>query len=136
MLASRARGRLRLGAPTAGAHAAARDVIDAFFAAAGRGDVAGLLAVLAPDVELRARGPKGTAVFRGAREVAGQVGIGARRDAVLHPALVDGVPGVLVTLGGRPATVIAFTVTDGAITTMRTLTDPDRLAQIVPSWLA
>jgi hypothetical protein len=64
------------------------------------------------------------------------VGIGARRDAVLHPALVDGVPGVLVTLGGRPATVIAFTVTDGAIATMRTLTDPDRLAQIVPSWLA
>jgi RNA polymerase sigma factor (sigma-70 family) len=67
MLASRARGRLRLGAPTADAHAAARDVIDAFFAAVGRDDDAELLALLAPEVELRARGPEGTAVIRGAR---------------------------------------------------------------------
>jgi len=101
MLASRARGRLRLGAPTADAHAAARDVIDAFFAAVGRGDLAGLLAVLAPEVELRARGPEGTAVIRGAREVAAQARMGARRDALVHPALVDGVPGALVTVGGR-----------------------------------
>src|SRR6185369_14368945 len=48
MLASRARGRIRLGAPAAAADAAAREVIDAFYAAAGRGDLAGLLAVLAP----------------------------------------------------------------------------------------
>jgi RNA polymerase sigma factor (sigma-70 family) len=136
MLASRARGRLRLGAPTADAHAAAREVIDAFFAAVGRGDVAGLLAVLAPEVELRARGPAGTAVIRGAREVAAQVTTGARGDAFGRPALVDGVPGALIFVGGRPVTVIAFTVADGAITAIRALTDPDRLAQIVPSWVA
>jgi RNA polymerase sigma factor (sigma-70 family) len=136
MLASRARGRLRLGVPTAGAHAAARDVIDAFFAAVGRGDVAGLLAVLAPEVELRARGPEGTVVTRGAREVAAQARMGARRDALVHPALVDGVPGVLVTVRGRPVTVVAFTVADGVITAIRTLTDPNRLAQVVPSWVA
>ena len=136
MLATRARGRLRLGAPTAGAQAAARDVIDAFFAAVGRGDVAGLLAVLAPDVELRVRGPRGTAVIRGAREVAGQATMGARPDARAHPALVDGVPGVLITAGGRPVTVMAFTVADGAVTAIRMLTDPDRLAQVVPSWVA
>jgi RNA polymerase sigma factor (sigma-70 family) len=136
MLASRARGRLRLGAPAADAHAAARDVIDAFFAAAGRGDVAGLLAVLAPEAELRAHGPRGIAVIRGAREVAAQATRGARRGALVHPALVDGVPGVLITVGGRPVTVLAFTVSDGAVTAIRTLTDPDRLAQIVPSWVA
>jgi RNA polymerase sigma factor (sigma-70 family) len=136
MLATRARGRLRLGAPKADAHAAARDVIDAFFAAVGRGDVAGLLAVLAPEVELRARGPQGIAVIRGAREVAAQATIGARRDALAHPALVDGVPGVLITVGGRPVTVIAFTVSDDAVTAIRALTDPGRLAQIVPSWVA
>lgn len=136
MLATRARGRLRLGAPTADAHAAARDVIDAFFAAVGRGDVAGLLAVLAPEVELRAQGPGGTAVIRGAREVATQASSGARRDALAHPALVDGVPGALITIGGRPVTVVAFTVADGAITAIRVLTDPDRLAQVVPSWVA
>ncbi len=136
MLATRARGRLRLGAPKADAHAAARDVIDAFFAAVIRGDVAGLLAVLAPEVELQARGPQGTAVIRGAREVASQTTAGARRDALAYPALVDGVPGVLITAGGRPVTVMAFTVTDGAITAIRLLTDPGRLAQIVPSWVA
>jgi RNA polymerase sigma-70 factor (ECF subfamily) len=91
MLASRARGRLRLCAPTAAAHAAARDVVDAFLAAAGRGDVAGLLTVLAPEVELRAQGPQGTIVVRGAGEVAAQATRFARPDALAHPALVDGV---------------------------------------------
>src|ERR1700761_5226667 len=37
MLASRARGRIRLGTPAAAADAAAREVIDAFYAAAGGG---------------------------------------------------------------------------------------------------
>jgi predicted RNA polymerase sigma factor len=60
----------------------------------------------------------------------------ARPDAVSHPALVDGDPGILITAGGQPITIIAFTVTDGAITAMRVLTDPDRLAQVVPSWAA
>jgi hypothetical protein len=39
-------------------------------------------------------------------------------------------------VGGRPLMVMAFTVADGAITTIRTLTAPDRLAQVVPSWVA
>jgi RNA polymerase sigma-70 factor, ECF subfamily len=136
MLASRARGRIRLGTPTAGADAAAREVVDAFLAAAGRGDLAGLLAVLAPEVELRRRGPQGTVVIRGAREVAAQARMGARRDALAHPVVVDGVPGVLITVGGRPVTVMAFTVAGGAITAIRMLTDPGRLAQAVPSWVA
>ena len=54
----------------------------------------------------------------------------------VHPVLVDGDPGVLVTVGGRPVTVMAFTVADGAVTAIRMLTDPDRLAQAVPSWVA
>jgi hypothetical protein len=74
--------------------------------------------------------------MRGAREVAAQATMGARRDALPHPALVDGLPGVLVTVGGRPVTVVAFTFADGAVTAIRTLTDPDRLAQVVPSWVA
>jgi RNA polymerase sigma-70 factor (ECF subfamily) len=136
MLASRARGRIRLGTPATGADAAAREVIDAFLAAAGRGDLSGLLAVLAPEVELRACGPQGTMVMRGAGQVAAQARRGARPDARGHPALIDGVPGVLVTVGGRPILVMAFTVTGGAITAIRMLTDPGRLAQAVPSWVA
>ena len=138
MLASRARGRLRLGTPVTAADAAAREVVDAFFAAAGRGDLAGLLAVLAPEVELRAQGPEGAVVVRGAGEVAARASIAARPrpGARVHPVLVDGVPGVLVTVGGRPVTVMAFTVADGAVTAIRALTDPERLAQAVPSWVA
>jgi RNA polymerase sigma-70 factor (ECF subfamily) len=136
MLASRARGRIRLGAPEAGADAAAREVIDAFLAAAGRGDIEGLLAVLDPDVELRGRGPEGTFVVRGASQVAHGARMGARPGAVTHPVRVDGVPGFLVTFDGRPVTVLAFTVTGGTITAIRALTDPKRLAQVVPSWVA
>jgi RNA polymerase sigma-70 factor (ECF subfamily) len=135
MLASRARGRLRLGTPTADAHAAAREVVDAFFAAAGRGEVAGLLSVLAPEVEMWARGPQGTVVIRGAGEIAGAATRFARPDAVVRAALVDGVPGVLITVAGRPVTVMAFTVVDGVITVIRSLTAPNRLGQLVPSWI-
>jgi RNA polymerase sigma factor (sigma-70 family) len=137
MLASRARGRIRLGAPAAGADAAAREVIDAFFAAAGRGDLAGLLAVLAPDVEFRAQGPERVDVIRGAAQVAARATMGGapRPGARLHAALIDGVPGVLVTVGGRPVSVMAFTVTGGTITAVRALTDPGLLARAVPAWL-
>ena len=31
--------------------------------------------------------------------------------------------------------IVAFTVADGAITAIRTLTDPGRLAQVVPWWV-
>jgi RNA polymerase sigma factor (sigma-70 family) len=140
MLASRARGRIRLGTPATAADAAAREVVDAFLAAAGRGDLAGLLAVLAPEVEFRAQGPEGAIIVRGAAEVAGRAATGARprqgQGVRAHPALVDGVPGVLVTMNGRPVTVMAFTVTGDAITAIRLLTDPRRLAQVVPSWVA
>ncbi|MEQ7128105.1 sigma-70 family RNA polymerase sigma factor [Actinopolymorpha sp. B11F2] len=136
MLASRARGRIRLGKPAAAADAAEQEVVDAFLAAAGRGDIAGLLAVLAPDVELRQTSPVGTRVVRGANEVAAQATLGARSGALGHPAVVDGVPGVLVTVDGRPVSVMAFTVTGGAVTVIRLLSDPDRLAQVVPSWVA
>lgn len=136
MLASRARGRIPLGTPATAADAAARELVDAFFAAAHRGDIAGLLAVLAPEVELQARGPEGTVVVRGAGDVAAQARMGARPEALARPVLVDGLPGVLIIAAGRPVTVMAFTVADGAITAIHVLTDPDWLAQVVPSWIA
>src|ERR1700761_9001804 len=135
MLATRARARIRLGAPATAADAAAREVVDAFLAAAGRGDLAGLLAVLAPEAELRVTGPQGTGVVRGAEQIARNARLGARPGALVHPAVVDGLPGLLVTVDGQPVTVLAFTVATGAVTTIRALTDPDRLARIVPSWV-
>jgi RNA polymerase sigma-70 factor, ECF subfamily len=132
MLASRARGRIRLSAPAADAHSAARVVVDAFLRAAGQGDVSGLLALLAPEVELH----RGTAVVRGAENVATQATLGARPNTKAYPAVVNGVPGVLITANGRPFVVMAFTVEDGRITTIRLLSDPKRLGQIAPSWVA
>jgi RNA polymerase sigma-70 factor (ECF subfamily) len=136
MLASRARARIRLGTPAAAADAAAREVMEAFGAAAGQGDIAGLLAVLAPEAEFRASGPQGTTIVRGADEIARNARAGARPGAHVYPAVVDGLPGLLVTVDGRPVTVLAFTVANGVITSIRSLTDPERLAQIVPSWVA
>ncbi|MEV0617334.1 sigma-70 family RNA polymerase sigma factor [Nonomuraea sp. NPDC050404] len=133
MLASRARGRLRLGAPAA--DTAGRKVVEAFFEAAGRGDVAGLVSVLAPDVELRAQGAAGLGTVRGAGKVAAQAAMYRNPDARQHLVLVDGLPGVLITVGGRPVTVMAFTVADGVVTAIRMLTDPGLLGQVVPAWV-
>lgn len=41
---------------------------------------------------------------------------------------------MLITVGGRPVTVLAFTVEDGVVTAIRGLTYPARLVRIVPSW--
>jgi RNA polymerase sigma factor (sigma-70 family) len=135
MLASRARGRIRLGSPASPADSAAWEVVDAFLAAAGRGDVAGLLAVLAPDVEFRASGPRGAMVVRGASTVAGRAATGGGRGTPAHRVVADGMPGILVMADGRPVTVMAFRVAGDAITVIRAHTDPDRLAQLVPSWV-
>lgn len=136
MLASRARARIRLGAPGTATDAAGREVIDAFLAAAGRGDLEGLLAVLDPKAELHGVGPQGAFVVHGAEQIARNARVGARQGALVHPAVVDGLPGLLVTIDGQPHTVLAITVTNGVITMIRSLSDPDRLAQIVPSWVA
>ena len=136
MLASRARGRIRLGAPETAADLAAREVIEAFLAAAGRGDIDGLLAVLAPEAELHGFTPQGSFVVHGAEQIARNARVGARQGALVHPAVVDGLPGLLVTIDGQPHTVLAVTVTNGVITKIRSMTDPGRLAQIVPSWVA
>src|SRR5581483_983650 len=85
-LASRARRRVRTTAPVGDADLSAqREVIDAFIAAARDGDFAGLVAVLDPDVVLRADSapglPEGASIeVRGASEVAGRALAYARLD--------------------------------------------------------
>jgi RNA polymerase sigma-70 factor (ECF subfamily) len=137
MLATRARARIRLGTPGTVADAADREVIDAFTAAAGRGDIDGLLAVLAPDAVLRGLGPQGDFAVHGAEQIARNARFGAGHpDTLVHPALIDGRPGVLATRNGQPVSAVAFTLANDVITEIRVLADPDRLAQIVPSWVA
>ncbi len=139
MLASRGRNRVRLVAPEElREDAGDRAVVDAFFAAAGSGDLSALLALLAPDVQLHVFTPEGSRLVTGAKKVAAQAGAGARRSAALRPVMrpvtVRRSAGVLIVLEGRPMFVLTFTVRDGLITEVRSVDDPDRLAQIVPSW--
>jgi RNA polymerase sigma-70 factor (ECF subfamily) len=64
------------------------------------------------------------------RAVAQQALIGANRAARLHPALVNGAAGVVVTVHGRPFAVLGFTVTDGTIVEIDAIADPDCVRRI------
>jgi RNA polymerase sigma-70 factor (ECF subfamily) len=131
-LASRARRRVK-GAeiPTPDPdRARQRQVVDAFFAAARAGDFDALVRVLDPDVAVRAdfgtdRRP---AVFRGVPAVARL--FRDRRAAQLHPVLVNGAVGALITLNGRPYIVMAFTVAGGKIVEINAIRDPDRVDRL------
>jgi len=68
--------------------------------------------------------------------VTGALSTGRRLAGRTSVPLCPGVPGVLITVGGQPGMVMAFTVVDGTPTVIRTLRAPDRLAQVVPSWVA
>jgi RNA polymerase sigma-70 factor (ECF subfamily) len=113
-LASRARRRVQgadRDAPTAD-----RKVVDAFVAAARGGDFEGLLAVLDPDVVLRADDGRGALqIVEGARTVATRAQLFAGQRAT-HPAIIDGATGFVATEAGRPVAVLAFTIVGGRIT--------------------
>jgi RNA polymerase sigma-70 factor (ECF subfamily) len=134
-LASRARRRIRSAATPDGSIEAQREVVDAFFAAARGGDFDALVAVLDPDVVLRADGgagrPRLTVSLKGAGAVAGQALQFANPAARLHPVLVNGGAGVIVTVGGRPLSLIAFTVNRGRIVEIDAIAEPSRVAELV-----
>jgi RNA polymerase sigma-70 factor (ECF subfamily) len=103
------------------------------WAAARGGDFDALVAALDPDVVLRADGgarPGASAVIRGADAVASQALTFAGPSRQLRPVLVNGTPGVLVTIDGQLVSVMGFTVTDGKILAIDALTDPGRLGQL------
>jgi ketosteroid isomerase-like protein len=111
-----------------------REVVDAFFAAARRGDFDALVALLDPDVVVRSDGgpklPALSTVVRGAEQVASRAMMFARPDAELRRALVNGAAGVVVYAEGRPFTVMGFTVVDGTIRAIETLADPERIERL------
>jgi hypothetical protein len=100
-------------------------VVAAFLAASQSGDFAGLLALLDPDVVLRADAAAvatgAEAMVRGAEAVAATFS-GRARAARL--ALVDGVAQLVWSQGGAPRVVFAFTIADGTVTAIDLLADP------------
>jgi RNA polymerase sigma factor (sigma-70 family) len=128
MMASRARKRVQGSGTVPDADLSRqREVVDAFLAAARRGDFEALLAVLDPDVVLRADEAAGLRLVRGAAAVAS----GAIMFSQLGPAeelvLVNGTPGVVASRDGEIFSVAAFTVVNDRIVEIDIVGDPDRL---------
>jgi RNA polymerase sigma factor (sigma-70 family) len=131
-LASRARRRVQREAPASDADLTTqRTVVDAFLAASRAGDFDALVALLDPDVVLRAdRGPVPAGVpreIRGADTVAGQARTYSRLDLLVRPALVNGAPGLVATRDGQPVSVGSVIVRGGKIVAIDILADPERL---------
>jgi RNA polymerase sigma factor (sigma-70 family) len=132
-LASRARRRVRGSAPAPDADLAAQwEVVDAFLAAARDGDFDALVAVLDPDVVLRADGGRAapSREVHGAEAVAGQALMWSRVGLTQHRVLVNGAVGMISTRDGQPFSIAAVTVRGGRIVEMDFLADPERLAQL------
>ncbi|MFC6020240.1 sigma-70 family RNA polymerase sigma factor [Plantactinospora solaniradicis] len=133
-LASRARRRVRetgQGSDGATDLARRREVVAAFLTAARNGDFTALLAVLDPEVVLRA---DAAAVRAGAAgEVRGATSVadafsGQARAA--RPVLVDGAAGAVWAPGGRPRVVITFAITDGRIVAIDLVAEPEHLGRL------
>jgi RNA polymerase sigma-70 factor (ECF subfamily) len=135
-LASRARRRVQGSAPAPDRDVRRqRAVVDAFFAATRDGDFDALVAVLHPEVVLRAdggtaRGARQTTLIQGAQAVATQAMRSTPLAQFVRPAMVNGTAGAVVIAGGRALTVMGFTVVDGRIVGVDVLSDPKRLADL------
>ncbi|MCW2869021.1 sigma-70 family RNA polymerase sigma factor [Actinacidiphila oryziradicis] len=134
-LASRARRRVQGTAAAPDADLTRqREVVDAFLAASRGGDFDALLAVLDPDVVLRADTGAGlvgvSQVLRGSRAVAGQALAFQRFSGFARPALVNGAAGVVTALDGQPLAVMGFSIMRGRIVEIDILADPERLRRL------
>jgi len=128
-LASRARHKVQGSGPAPDFDPARqRQVVDAFLAASRNGDFATLVALLDPDVVLRA---DSEAVRMGSpEEVRGATGVAGEfsgRAQGARPALVDGAVGVVWAVGGRPRVVWDFTIIHGKVVHIDMVAAPDSL---------
>ena len=131
-LASRARRRVREAAPAPDPDLTRqRAVVDAYFAAAREGDLDALVAVLDPDVVLRAHRRDGDPLeLHGAARVA-RGAMSARRFApYVRPALINGAAGVVAFDGERPFAVLAFTVIGDRAVAIDVFNDPELVAKL------
>jgi RNA polymerase sigma-70 factor (ECF subfamily) len=134
-LASRARRRVKGASPLPEADLARRHrVVDAFLAATRGGNFDALVALLHPDVVLRADQaviptPE-PVVVRGAHTVAKGAMAATGRAAFTGVALVDGTVGLAMAPLGRLSVVLVFTIADGLITEIDVIAEPDRLGRL------
>ncbi|MET9862222.1 sigma-70 family RNA polymerase sigma factor [Streptomyces smyrnaeus] len=129
MLASRARRKVQATERPAGLGREQREVVQAFLAAARRGDFEGLLRVLDPEVKLTVDTPSGVVVTLGATKVAAGAQLSAGTAAQGRAALVNGRPGIVSwRADGTPLSIVAFSVVNGRISDILIVVDPAKLA--------
>jgi RNA polymerase sigma factor (sigma-70 family) len=108
-----------------------RAVVDAFLAASREGDFAALVALLDPDVVVRA--DAATVAAGAAAEVRGAAAVAetfAGRARAAQPALVDGAVGLVWAVGGRPRVVFDLTITSGKIVAVDLIADPEHIGRL------
>lgn len=132
-LASRARRRVQGAAPVPDPDLARQqEVVEAFMAASRDGDFERLVAVLDPDVVLRAQTAGGMRQLQGAAEVAGEALFWSRtlgKGLERRPVLVNGAAGVVAyRADGSPVSLMGCTVVDGRIVAIDIIADRERLA--------
>jgi RNA polymerase sigma factor (sigma-70 family) len=130
-LASRARRRVRR--EDAGREANRlrhAKLVDAFLAAARNGEFDRLLALLDPDVVLRA--DQTAAQMGAAKEIHGAAEVArfSRRARGATPALLDGAAAAVWIVGGQPRVVYSFTISGERITAIELIADPARLREL------
>jgi DNA-directed RNA polymerase specialized sigma24 family protein len=131
-LASRARRRVQGAATTSDPDRARhREIVDAFLEASRDGDFEALLAMLDPNVVLRA---DPTVVEMGAvKEVRGATAVAETfkgRARVAQIAFVEGAVGAVWAQDGQPRVVFDCTIADGKIVEIELLADPALLGQL------
>jgi RNA polymerase sigma factor (sigma-70 family) len=129
-LASRARRRVRGGDAEASGLVKQREVIDAFLAALRAGDLQGLLAVLDPDLVVRADMAGAPGEIRGGATWAKGAAAFGHLARLVHPALVDGAVGLVMAPRGRLVRALRFTLANGRIAAIEIISDQARLADL------
>ena len=129
-LASRARRRVRGGGTPDPDLVRQREVVEAFITALRAGDLEGLLAVLDPDLVVRADISGVLSESRGAAGWAKGAVLYGHLAKLTQPALVNGAIGVVVAPQGRLVRALRFTIADGKITEMEIIGNPARLGEL------
>jgi RNA polymerase sigma-70 factor (ECF subfamily) len=134
-LASRARRRIQGAQMASSAEIVSqRKIIDEFLAALRSGDVERLVAVLDPDVVIRADAiaqPSGAMrEVRGARNWAPQAIAAARGARAARPALIDGSVGLIVAPRGHLFLALRFTFSKDKIAAFEVIGEPERLREL------
>lgn len=131
-LASRARRRVQGATPPTSGFAQRRAVVDAFVTAARDGDFQALVAVLDPDVVLRADREPAIKGIRGATAVASSAQAFSTVIRNTEPVTVNGSPGIVAWLpNGKPLSIMGFVIEGDRIREIYVISRPDRVHQLL-----